>query len=276
VRGDWADATTVRWRRRLGLRVRERPLPGRRRHRGRLLALARARHRRRGGGRRGLDWMVGMQSRSGGWGAFDVDNEAFWLYKLPISDFGKVTDEPSADCHAHALEALGHEDGYARVRAAGSTGSLARRKGTARGRALGREPRLRNRRGAAGARGVRLASDHPAVQRASRVARLGPGRRRRLRRGHSFLRESAWRGRGTPTASQTAWALLAYVCRRCCRALSGRRAAGIFARLSAWTATGRSSTSRALASPRFHDSLPPLPAHVPVLALGRLRERLNA
>src|SRR5439155_1323260 len=54
--------------------------------------------------RRGLDWMVGLQSRSGGWGAFDADNEALWLYRLPICDFGKVTDEPSADVTAHALE----------------------------------------------------------------------------------------------------------------------------------------------------------------------------
>src|SRR5437773_2098435 len=46
---------------------------------------------------RGLAWAAGMQSRSGGWGAFDVDNEAFWLYKLPFCDFGKVTDEPTAD-----------------------------------------------------------------------------------------------------------------------------------------------------------------------------------
>src|SRR5947208_1569702 len=60
--------------------------------------------------RRGLDWLVGMQSRSGGWGAFDVDNEALWLYKLPICDFGKVTDEPTADVTAHALEALGREE----------------------------------------------------------------------------------------------------------------------------------------------------------------------
>src|SRR5262249_57808269 len=55
---------------------------------------------------RGLAWTTGMQSRSGGWGAFDVDNEAHWLYKLPFCDFGKVTDEPSADVTAHALEAL--------------------------------------------------------------------------------------------------------------------------------------------------------------------------
>jgi len=46
--------------------------------------------------RRGLDWLVGMQSRDGGWGAFDVDNQAMWLYRIPFCDFGKVTDEPSA------------------------------------------------------------------------------------------------------------------------------------------------------------------------------------
>src|SRR5207244_12601618 len=57
--------------------------------------------------RRGLDWLVGMQSRDGGWGAFDVDNKAMWLYKIPFCDFGKVTDEPSADVTAHSLETLG-------------------------------------------------------------------------------------------------------------------------------------------------------------------------
>src|SRR3954468_4178117 len=58
---------------------------------------------------RGLDWIVGMQSRSGGWGAFDADNDALWLYRIPFCDFGRVTDEPSADVTAHALEALAHE-----------------------------------------------------------------------------------------------------------------------------------------------------------------------
>ncbi len=61
---------------------------------------------------RGLAWAAGMQSRSGGWGAFDADNEAFWLYKLPFCDFGKVTDEPSSDVTAHALEALAPERGF--------------------------------------------------------------------------------------------------------------------------------------------------------------------
>jgi len=75
------------------------------------LALRRC-HRGQDAVDRGLDWTAGMQSRSGGWGAFDVDNEAFWLYKLPFCDFGKVTDEPSSDVTAHALEALAPEMGY--------------------------------------------------------------------------------------------------------------------------------------------------------------------
>ena len=87
---------------------------------------------------RGLAWIAGMQSRSGGWGAFDVDNEAYWLYKLPFCDFGKVTDEPSADVTAHALEALAPGAGLRRRRcAAGSTGCSPSRRRTAPGSAAG-------------------------------------------------------------------------------------------------------------------------------------------
>src|SRR5205823_5351081 len=38
---------------------------------------------------RGVEWLVGMQSRGGGWGSFDVDNSAMWLYRIPFCDFGK-------------------------------------------------------------------------------------------------------------------------------------------------------------------------------------------
>ncbi len=33
-------------------------------------------------------------ARNGGWGAFDVDNDAEWLYKIPFCDFGAVIDPP--------------------------------------------------------------------------------------------------------------------------------------------------------------------------------------
>ena len=50
-----------------------------------------------------------MQSRDGGWGAFDADNTSVLVTKLPFCDFGAVTDPPSADVTAHVVEMLATE-----------------------------------------------------------------------------------------------------------------------------------------------------------------------
>ncbi|SFE37814.1 squalene-hopene/tetraprenyl-beta-curcumene cyclase [Actinopolyspora alba] len=55
---------------------------------------------------RGRRWLRGMQSRGGGWGAFDADNTRWLVNKLPFCDFGAVIDPPSADVTAHVVEAL--------------------------------------------------------------------------------------------------------------------------------------------------------------------------
>jgi squalene-hopene/tetraprenyl-beta-curcumene cyclase len=51
-------------------------------------------------------WVQGMQSRGGGWGAFDAENTRAVVRELPFLDFGEVIDEPSADVTAHAVEML--------------------------------------------------------------------------------------------------------------------------------------------------------------------------
>ena len=56
-----------------------------------------------------------MQSRDGGWGAFDADNTRELVNKLPFCDFGAVIDPPSADVTAHIVEAFAAE-GLARHR----------------------------------------------------------------------------------------------------------------------------------------------------------------
>ncbi len=56
---------------------------------------------------RGIRWTIGMQSRDGGWGAFDADNTRRIIEKLPFCDFGAVIDPPSADVTAHVVEMLG-------------------------------------------------------------------------------------------------------------------------------------------------------------------------
>jgi squalene-hopene/tetraprenyl-beta-curcumene cyclase len=74
------------------------------------LALRRVAHPRAERVRRALEraaqWMVGMQSRDGGWGAFDADNCRTLARQLPFCDFGEVIDPPSADVTAHVVEVL--------------------------------------------------------------------------------------------------------------------------------------------------------------------------
>jgi squalene-hopene/tetraprenyl-beta-curcumene cyclase len=58
---------------------------------------------------RALTWLAGMQSKDGGWGAFDADNTRNLVNKLPFCDFGAVIDPPSADVTAHIVEAFAAE-----------------------------------------------------------------------------------------------------------------------------------------------------------------------
>ncbi|MGI8680241.1 MAG: squalene--hopene cyclase [Jatrophihabitans sp.] len=160
---------------------------------------------------RGVAWTIGMQCQDGGWGAFDADNDRRLVEALPFCDFGAVIDPPSADVTAHVVEML-----------------------AARG--LDADPSCR--------RGVRWLLDHqeadgswfgrwgcnyvygtgaviPALV-AAGMAVDDPA----IRRAVQWLEEhqnddggwgedlrsyddESWRGRGTSTPSQTAWALLA-------------------------------------------------------------------
>lgn len=55
---------------------------------------------------RGRGWLLGMQSRGGGWGAFDRNNSRAFVRQIPFADFGELIDPPSADVTAHVLECL--------------------------------------------------------------------------------------------------------------------------------------------------------------------------
>jgi len=166
---------------------------------------------------RGIDWVLGMQCSDGGWGAFDVDNTRALCRELPFCDFGELIDPPSADVTAHVVEMLAVTSG------AGRPGAPA-----------------------AVERGVRWLLDHqeadgswfgrwganylygtgavvPALV-AAGVPRSAPA----ISRAVDWLvahqnddggwgedlrsyTDPAFSGRGTSTASQTAWALLALV-----------------------------------------------------------------
>lgn len=46
---------------------------------------------------RASHWITGMQSQNGGYGAFDVDNTAYYLNEIPFADHGALLDPPTAD-----------------------------------------------------------------------------------------------------------------------------------------------------------------------------------
>jgi squalene-hopene/tetraprenyl-beta-curcumene cyclase len=162
---------------------------------------------------RGLTWLAGMQSKDGGWGAFDADNTRTLVNKLPFCDFGAVIDPPSADVTAHIVEAFA---------AQGQAGDPAVRRGVVwllkhqeeDGSWFGRwganyiygtgaaVPALI-------AAGVKPSK--PAIRRA--VAWLADRQNPDGGWGEDLRSydDQALAGRGASTASQTAWALLALI-----------------------------------------------------------------
>jgi squalene-hopene/tetraprenyl-beta-curcumene cyclase len=165
---------------------------------------------------RACGWVEAMQSRNGGWGAFDKDSDAYWLYEIPFVDFGAIIDPPSVDVSGHAVELLAKEPGYEESVRRGVDYLLAKQE--ANGSWFGRWgvnyiygtgaalPALE----AAG-----IPHKHPAVRCAvawlESVQHEGGGFGEDCRSYDVGDDGIPWHGRGEPTASQTAWALLGLI-----------------------------------------------------------------
>ncbi len=55
---------------------------------------------------RGLDWLLGMQGRDGGWASFDVDNNRAIFNAIPFADHNAMLDPSTSDITARILEML--------------------------------------------------------------------------------------------------------------------------------------------------------------------------
>ncbi len=161
---------------------------------------------------RAATWMIGMQSKDGGWGAFDVDNWRGLCRDMPFCDFGEVIDPPSADVTAHAVELLAAEP-YP-----GTSESAARGITWLRGE----QERDGSWFGRWGVNYVYGTWSVLCALVAAGLSREDP----MIKRGADWLKahqnpdggwgedirsytDRAWIGRGDSTASQTAWALIA-------------------------------------------------------------------
>ncbi|MBU6418167.1 MAG: squalene--hopene cyclase [Proteobacteria bacterium] len=62
---------------------------------------------------RAREWVIGMQSTNGAWGAFDINNDRQYLNHIPFADHGALLDPPTEDVSARCisfLAQLGHEE----------------------------------------------------------------------------------------------------------------------------------------------------------------------
>jgi squalene-hopene/tetraprenyl-beta-curcumene cyclase len=55
---------------------------------------------------RGREWVLGLQCKDGGWGAFDADNSHHYLNDIPFADHGALLDPPTADVTARCVSML--------------------------------------------------------------------------------------------------------------------------------------------------------------------------
>ncbi|MBW1779660.1 MAG: squalene--hopene cyclase [Deltaproteobacteria bacterium] len=53
-----------------------------------------------------VNWVVGMQSSDGGWGAFDIDNNYLYLNNIPFADHGALLDPSTSDLTGRCIELL--------------------------------------------------------------------------------------------------------------------------------------------------------------------------
>jgi squalene-hopene/tetraprenyl-beta-curcumene cyclase len=56
---------------------------------------------------RAISWLLSMQCKTGGWAAFDIDNDKNILNQVPFADHGAMLDPPTADVSGRVLWLLG-------------------------------------------------------------------------------------------------------------------------------------------------------------------------
>jgi squalene-hopene/tetraprenyl-beta-curcumene cyclase len=65
--------------------------------------------------RRAAEWVCGMQSKNGGFAAFDVDNTYYYLNEIPFADHGALLDPPTSDVSGRCMAFLAPLGKYAAV-----------------------------------------------------------------------------------------------------------------------------------------------------------------
>jgi len=229
--------------------------------------------------RAGSNWVMGMQSRDGGFAAFDADNDSTWLNHLPFADVEAVTDPTCPDLTGRVLEmvaAVGYRAEHPVARRAiawlrnnqDADGSWWGRWGV--NHIYGTFSAL------AGLRAIGVDPSQPWIRRA--VAWLKDHQNPDGGWGESPLsdRDRSWRGRGDSTASQTAWGLIGLLAGEDGISDNVTRAVDWLLERQNEDGTWDETESTGTGFPNhFYLRYYMYPHYFPLMALGRFRMRLN-
>jgi len=161
----------------------------------------------------GIEWMLSMQNRDGGWGAFDRDNDRTILNHIPFADHNAMLDPSSPDVTARVLECLGRFGWTTSDLRVQRGVEYLKRRQTPQGAWYGRwgVNYIYGTSGVLRALTAVRAQADDAIRRAVEWLRSVQHTDGGFGESCSSYDEPAHMGQGESTASQTAWALLGFL-----------------------------------------------------------------
>lgn len=175
-----------------------------------------------------MNWLIGMQNRDGGWGAFDVDNTRELFCRVPFADHNAMIDPSTADLTARMLELFGllgvPRDKPFMKRAIDYVNAAQEPDGGWYGR-WGVNYLYGTWQGLAGLAAIGVRPEDARVRRAVRWLKSVQHPNGGFGESPASYDDPSTKGEGEPTASQTAWALTGLVAAGDARTPAARRAA---------------------------------------------------
>ncbi|MEX0676716.1 MAG: terpene cyclase/mutase family protein [Pirellulales bacterium] len=164
--------------------------------------------------RRALAWVMALQNRDGGWGAFDRNNDHEFLCHVPFADHNAMIDPSTPDLTGRVLEALGRLGRRVGDPAVDRAAAYIRRSQQADGSWFGRwgvNYIYGTWQAIVGLSEVGVAADDPAIVRGANWLLAHQQPSGGWGESPDSYAQPHRRGQGPTTASQTAWALMGLV-----------------------------------------------------------------